>query len=256
MSLPAKTTIRGDMKKSFTLIAVVFGCIFFSVPIVYGEGFLDRTIGYLEGKKIDAMDSLIHHEVRGIASGIEMYVSGHDGVHPQNIDELTKGDLPLVNSRLFSQENTRSEYSIEYGQNSWKVTGAPKECGKTGNKIFLMKITKFENPCGADIQPLKRSDFSAKMALAMFDAAIEEYISNNDGTYPGNETDIKQAFNDSMFPGLSNIFDDTGETGYKYTVEYRPNGYKIIAEPKECGKTGTRVFTKEIIELEQPCKNN
>ncbi|MFH1875591.1 MAG: hypothetical protein ABH865_01705 [Candidatus Omnitrophota bacterium] len=242
------------MKKLYFLLGVIVVGIFFNVPTTYGEGFLDKTIDYLKNKRIDALEQQARSVVRIIIRGIEGYTDDHGGACPQSVEELTKGNPPYLTPGILSLATEKYIYSIESGQNSCKVLRVPKECGKTGNLIFSMEIMKGENPCGAGIQPLKRSEMMAQMDLSMFSSVIDEYISNNNGAYPLEENNLKQALDVSKFPGSDRIFDDNGKGGYTYTVEYRSNGYKITALPTECGKTGTRIFTEEIVELIQQCK--
>lgn len=228
------------MKKNYTLIAMILGGIFLSSSIAYGEGSPDGKIDYFKSKKIASMEQYSHLKTKMIINKIEDYTDKHDGTYPQNLEEFTKGPSPYY------------DYSIEFGQNSCKVIGTPKECGETGNNVFSIEIIRSESPCGADTQPREGIESLVKVNLGAFDSIINNCISNNDGAYPLNEDDLDHAFGGSVFPGWDKIFADTAS--YKYTMQYRSNGYKITASPRECGKTGTRILTKEIIETSQPCE--
>lgn len=67
---------------------------------------------------------------------------------------------------------------------------------------------------------------------------LETYAAKNSGFYPLDESDLTSAHP----PYLSNTYNNNTFRGYKFYVTLNPDGYKIIAEPEECGVTGNKNF--------------
>lgn len=81
--------------------------------------------------------------------------------------------------------------------------------------------------------------------------SIENYALKNNGKYPADESELKGA--DFSYPA---DYNNKTIQGYIYSLDLGPNGYKVTAEPAECGSTGKKIFTGETKEefSEQSCK--
>jgi hypothetical protein len=61
------------------------------------------------------------------------------------------------------------------------------------------------------------------------------------GFYPKHETDLL----DGNPPYLPQSCNNLEFDGYKYSIEFYQNGYKITTQPTECGHTGDKIFILE-----------
>lgn len=86
------------------------------------------------------------------------------------------------------------------------------------------------------------NDLMAEVNLRSISAAIISYAEANNGKFP---TDFLSDIINVNPPYLSQDYANMEKNGYKYSVEFYPDGYKIIATPIACSQTGTKVLVLE-----------
>lgn len=74
--------------------------------------------------------------------------------------------------------------------------------------------------------------------LKSISAALENYATSNNGTYPTLESSLTSA----NPPYLSQSFDGTTQGGYTYTYTLTTSAYTITAVPSNCGGSGTKNY--------------
>lgn len=95
------------------------------------------------------------------------------------------------------------------------------------------------------------NDAAAENRVKMISAAIESYKSVN-GEYPAEQSSMTG----TQPPFLSGEYFSAKQFGHVFSVEFKPDGYKISAHPEDCGVTAMK-----IIEMQsggklssQPCR--
>ncbi|MEW6008330.1 MAG: hypothetical protein AB1629_01695 [Candidatus Omnitrophota bacterium] len=81
----------------------------------------------------------------------------------------------------------------------------------------------------------------ARIKVETIATAIKDYRLANNGKYPKDESDLINA-KPSYLP---EAYNNKLAQGYIILETFQPNGYKIVAAPKECGITGTKIFIAE-----------
>lgn len=88
---------------------------------------------------------------------------------------------------------------------------------------------------------LAANEAGAEATLKNISAAIETYRVENNGSYPQDESNLISP----RQPYLKEPYNNKIIYGYKFSESFYADGYKVMAEPQECGSTGTRAFTIE-----------
>jgi type II secretory pathway pseudopilin PulG len=81
---------------------------------------------------------------------------------------------------------------------------------------------------------------AARSNMEAMSTAMKVYELDH-GKYPASEHDLV----DATPPYYSEAHNNKEISGYKYSLEFAANAYKIIATPASCGSTGTKVFVLE-----------
>ncbi len=84
---------------------------------------------------------------------------------------------------------------------------------------------------------LQANESAAQSVVQTIATAVEGYKAAHNGAYPTKEDDLGGY--------LAKSYDNQNVYGYTFREEFLANGYKIIAVPKSCGVTGTKVFLLE-----------
>ncbi|MDD5135993.1 MAG: hypothetical protein PHX20_00255 [Candidatus Omnitrophica bacterium] len=88
----------------------------------------------------------------------------------------------------------------------------------------------------AEQNKIKANEQSAIVNIKLIIGAIDLYQIDND-KYPLSDSDLT--------PYLNTSYNGKEMVGYRYSIEYKSDGYKVIATPVERGKTGNKIFTAE-----------
>jgi len=88
------------------------------------------------------------------------------------------------------------------------------------------------------IDRINVSEFAAKTTIQSIAYAIEIYTAVNNGVYPTKEEDLLNAKPSYII----RPFNNKNYEGYIFSLEFYPDGYKIIATPEQCGKIGNKIF--------------
>lgn len=113
--------------------------------------------------------------------------------------------------------------------------------------IFIPLITFFLVLLAAIAIPnllrarIMASESAAQATIRMISTAIETYAAANNGQYPSDEYALKY----SIPPYLDRIYNNETISGYVYSSDLNPSGYKITATPSKCGTTGNKIFMIE-----------
>ena len=83
---------------------------------------------------------------------------------------------------------------------------------------------------------------SAQADVRTIATALETYAAANYGNYPTSEYNLL----DAEPPFLTDSYDNKTVNGYDYSLDLRPDNYRITAAPSKCGTTGTKVFVGEM----------
>lgn len=86
------------------------------------------------------------------------------------------------------------------------------------------------------------NDLMAEVNLRTISAASIAYAEINNGKFP---TDFLADLINVYPPYLTQDFSAMERNGYKYAIEFYPDGYKIIATPIACSQTGANVLVLE-----------
>lgn len=98
---------------------------------------------------------------------------------------------------------------------------------------------------------LNANETSAVATVKTISTAVESYKVANDGRYPSDEYDLRYA----QPPYLKDSYNNKTHLGYKYSLNFNPNGYEIIAMPETCGVSGIKILMVTNGEIsEKPCK--
>ena len=88
----------------------------------------------------------------------------------------------------------------------------------------------------------EQNELLAQVGLRTISMAIITYAEANNGQFPTNLLNDLVNVNP---PYISQDYAKIEKDGYKYSVEFYPDGYKITATPAECGKTGNKIYILE-----------
>lgn len=77
--------------------------------------------------------------------------------------------------------------------------------------------------------------------LKTISTALETYRGANNGVYPLEESVLVSREK----PYLQTTYNHKTISGYTFSETLNSNGYKVIAEPEECGSTGNKIFSIE-----------
>lgn len=99
---------------------------------------------------------------------------------------------------------------------------------------------------------IKANETATKETVKIISSALENYKVAHNGVYPLSEEDLLS----STPPYLAKSYDKKTIYGYKYSLDLSPDGYEIVATPKNCEREGEKVFIvrtgKEL--TERDCK--
>lgn len=83
------------------------------------------------------------------------------------------------------------------------------------------------------------NESAAQANVKSISAAIENYATSNNSTYPTSESQLTSA----NPPYLSQSFCGTTQGGYSYSCSLTTSSYNITASPSNCGGSGTKIYT-------------
>jgi len=125
-----------------------------------------------------------------------------------------------------------------------------------GSSLFFICSAQSQNIADKTIDYLRTKKLEAIEKAAKDDVRIiasesERYAIYSNGIFPSSLNDL---VNSKPFFMPVSIAEGNGR--YKYFLESKPNYYKIVAVPLECGRTGNKVFIKERDKeiIEQNCQ--
>jgi len=237
-------------KKIFTLFLILF----FISSLAFAETVVLKSGKTVEGKIIEKTDKYIVIEIQGVPltyffddidniktdipkmqetiensesiAFFDMFKAVSDPDAEQKIINAIKADPTM-------SEEKKQEALINFKQ---MLTEQRKLIDKARTEDGKIDIDKLENITFEG--RVKANDLSAKAAIQLISTAIETYRAVNDGKYP----DKEEVLLNSNPPYLSQSYNKKDLQGYIFSLELRPDGYKIIATPEECGKTGNKIF--------------
>ncbi len=82
------------------------------------------------------------------------------------------------------------------------------------------------------------NETATKETVKIISSAIENYKAAHNGLYPLSEEDLLS----STPPYLAKSYDKKTIYGYKYSLDLSPDGYEIVASPKNCEREGEKIF--------------
>ena len=85
---------------------------------------------------------------------------------------------------------------------------------------------------------IKANETATKETVKIISSAIENYKAAHNGIYPLSEEDLLF----STPPYLAKSYDKKTIYGYKYSLDLSPDGYEVVAAPKNCGIEGDKIF--------------
>lgn len=95
------------------------------------------------------------------------------------------------------------------------------------------------------------NESQAEMVLKSISSAIQDYTLKNNGALPLGDQDVIG----SGLTSFSSAINDQRLNGYIFNTEFSASGYKVIANPDDCGLSGRKVFTLDAAGVtSQPCK--
>lgn len=125
-----------------------------------------------------------------------------------------------------------------------------------GSLIFFSQTAQSKNDDITGIEGLldariRAYEVSARATLSNIANACELYMAAN-GKYPSSIDDLSKG----NPPYLDERPYATNVNGYKFSGQFRADGYAITATPVECGKTGYKILIKESVKeiSEQDCQ--
>lgn len=104
--------------------------------------------------------------------------------------------------------------------------------------VAMLAAIAIPNLLRARVQANQAAARASVMTIA---TALETYAAANNGKYPSSEYELVQA----QPPYLNGSYDKKIINGYVYSLNLRPEGYEVKAEPEQCMTTGMKIFTKK-----------
>lgn len=108
--------------------------------------------------------------------------------------------------------------------------------------VFLIFFFQLGLLCAQPLS-MKTNELMAEVGVRSISAAIISYVEANKGEFPD---DFLADLIDVEPPYLRSVYADEEKDGYRYSVEFYSDGYKIAATPAACGQTGNKVFILEV----------
>ena len=85
------------------------------------------------------------------------------------------------------------------------------------------------------------NDAYAKAVVASISSAIESYRIDNNGNFPSSEASLAEA----KPPYLDRYYNNKELSGYDFKIDLYTGGYRILAQPRSCSITGSKIYTME-----------
>jgi len=116
-----------------------------------------------------------------------------------------------------------------------------------GVVVFFMGVFFLALLAAIAIPNLLRARLDANEAFARAKVmivanAVESYRAKNNGRFPLSESQLSVT---AAKHYLAQLCNNRQIQGYNFSVNFVPDGYSIIAVPKKCGVTGSKVFRVE-----------
>jgi len=122
-------TLKG---KGFAIAGIALGVMCLTIlPLIATPGLLRA--------RIHANETVARETVKIISTALENYKAANNGNYPLNESDLTSSTPPYL-TKSYNKETVHGySYTLDLSLTGYGVMAAPKNCGREGEKIFIVK---------------------------------------------------------------------------------------------------------------------